>query len=102
MSGEQRRALFGRAVDALRSEFSGEQRQEYFALFERYDLAEEDGVSYAQLAREFGLTTTQVTNRLALVRRRFRERATDELRALCGTEEEYRREARDLFGLEVE
>ena len=48
------------------------------------------------------LTTTQVTNYLARVRRRFRERALETLRALCGSEAEFRREARDLFGLEVE
>jgi hypothetical protein len=36
------------------------------------------------------------------VRRRFRDLALEALRALCGSEAEFRREARDLFGLEVE
>ena len=95
------RALFDRTLDALRSELLSEGREAAFVLFERYDLAREAGVSYAQLAQELGVTTTQVTNRLARVRRRFREMALDNLRALTGTDEEFQREARDLFGLEV-
>ncbi len=59
-------------------------------------------MSYAQLAAEFGLTTAQVTNTLAQVRRRFRDRALASLRGLCGSNEEFRREARELFGVEVE
>lgn len=95
------RALFDRTIRAVRAEYLADGREPHFALFERYDLAHEEGLSYAQLARECGLTTTQVTNRLAQVRRRFRERALDELRSLCGSEIEFQREARDLFGLEV-
>ena len=95
------RALFDRTIRALRAECAAAGRTSHFDLFERYDLAHEEGLSYAQLARECGLTTTQVTNRLAQVRRRFREMALDELRALCGTDAEFQREARDLFGLEA-
>ena len=95
------RDLFARALAALRRELAAGGRDSHFALFERYDLAHEDGLTYGQLAGELGLTTTQVTNRLAQVRRRFREIALDDLRALSGTEAEFRREARELFGLEV-
>ncbi len=73
-----------------------------FTLFERYDLAAEAGASYAALAAEYGLTTSQVTNALAQVRRRFRERALASLRGLCGSEPEFRREARELFGIDVD
>jgi RNA polymerase sigma factor (sigma-70 family) len=96
------RALFDKVVADLRSECDERGRAIVFTLFERYDLAPVEGVSYAQLAAEFGLTPTQVTNNLAQARRRFRERALEALRGLCGTDEEFRREARDLFGLEVE
>jgi RNA polymerase sigma factor (sigma-70 family) len=96
------RALFDRTVQALRRESLAGGREAHFALFERYDLAHEEGLSYAQLAREAGLTATQVTNRLAQVRRRFREIALEELRALCGSTAEFQREARELFGMEVE
>ena len=95
------RALFERSVAAVRREFEEKGRQAHFALFERYDLAREEGLSYARLAEESGLTVTQVTNHLAQVRRRFRESALNDLRALCGSDAEFRREARDLFGLDV-
>ena len=96
------RALFDKTVQDLRAEYDERGRPIPFALFERYDLAPAEGVSYAQLAEEFKLTQAQVTNSLAQVRRRFRERALDALRGLCGSDQEFRREARDLFGLEVE
>jgi RNA polymerase sigma factor (sigma-70 family) len=96
------RALFDKTVQDLRAEYEEKERPIPFALFERYDLAPAEGVSYAQLAHEFHLTQAQVTNHLAQVRRRFRERALDALRGLCGTDQEFRREARDLFGLEIE
>jgi RNA polymerase sigma factor (sigma-70 family) len=95
------RALFDRAVRGLRKEMAADRREGHYALFERYDLAAEDGLTYAQLARENELTTTQVTNRLAQVRRRFRELALEDLRSLCGSEAEFQREARDIFGVEV-
>jgi hypothetical protein len=43
-----------------------------------------------------------VTNHLAHVRRRFRERALATLRSLCGSDEEFRREGRELFGVAIE
>jgi DNA-directed RNA polymerase specialized sigma24 family protein len=95
------RALFERAVTTLRRELEAEGRHAHFALFERYDLAHEDGITYAQLAGEAGLSTTQVTNRLAQVRRRFREIALGQLRALCGSDDEFSREAREMFGVET-
>jgi hypothetical protein len=96
------RALFDSTVQQLRADYEANGRAAHFVLFEHYDLAPAEGVSYAQLAAEYGLTTTQVTNTLAQVRRRFRERALATLRGLCGSDQEYRREARELLGVEVE
>jgi hypothetical protein len=96
------RALFEKTVQQLRAEYEASGRSMPFALFERYDLAPADDDSYARLAAEFNLTTTQVTNMLAGVRRRFRDRALATLRGLCGSDQEFRREARELFGVEVE
>jgi DNA-directed RNA polymerase specialized sigma24 family protein len=96
------RALFERTVRELRDDYEARGRLAHFTLFERYDLAPAEGVSYGQLAGELGLSTTQVTNTLAQVRRRFRERALATLRGLCGSDGDYRREARDLFGVDVE
>jgi DNA-directed RNA polymerase specialized sigma24 family protein len=97
------RALCERTVEAVRAEYRENGRHTHLALFERHDLVPDDiEVSYARLAAEFGLTTTQVTNSLAQVRRRFRDRALEALRGLCGSDAEFRREARELFGLDVE
>jgi DNA-directed RNA polymerase specialized sigma24 family protein len=96
------RALFERAVAAVREELQHAGKTLPLALFERYDLAPREGDSYSALAGEFSVSTTQVTNALALARRRFREHALDALRALCATDDEFRRDARELFGVEVE
>lgn len=96
------RALFERALQALRSECEKSGRSLHYTLFERYDVAPAADVSYAQLAAEFNLTATQVTNYLAQVRRAFRARALEALAALCASDAEFRREAREIFGVEVE
>jgi DNA-directed RNA polymerase specialized sigma24 family protein len=93
------RALFERTVDDVRNEFIAAGKRLHVDLFERYDLDPADGVSYALLAQSCGLTPSQVTNHLAQVRRRFRERALETLRSLCGTDEEFRREASEIFGV---
>jgi DNA-directed RNA polymerase specialized sigma24 family protein len=96
------RALFDRAIARVRAEYEGEGRTIHLQLFDRYDVAPEDGVSYATLAHDFNLTSAQVTNYLAQVRRSFRTSALEALESLTGSREEFRREARELFGLEIE
>ena len=96
------RTLFERAVGQVRTEYLAAGRDVPLALFERYDIDPSPDVSYASLAQEFGLTPAQVTNYLAHVRRSFRRHALATLRTLCGTDDEYRREARELFGVEIE
>jgi RNA polymerase sigma factor (sigma-70 family) len=96
------RALFDRAIARVREEYQASGRSVHLELFDRYDLAPADGVSYAQLAGELGLTPAQVTNYLAQVRRSFRACALEALESLTGSREEFRREARELFGLELE
>jgi hypothetical protein len=48
-----------------------------------------------------GVPVTTVTNDLHAARTRFREIALGHLRSLSGTDEEFRQEARQLFGVEV-
>jgi RNA polymerase sigma factor (sigma-70 family) len=96
------RALFDRAVRSLREDSLARGRELHWRLFERYDLGAPAGVSYAQLAAEFRLTPGQVTGYLAQVRRAFKTHAIAELKALCGSADEFRREARELLGLEIE
>ena len=96
------RALFDRAIARVRAEYEAAGRTVHLQLIDRYDVSPDDGVSYAQLARELGLTTTQVTNYLAQVRRSFRACALEALESLTGSRDEFRRDARELFGLEID
>ena len=97
---EWARSLFALALDALRDHLESEGKRIHFQLFERYYLGDEE-TSYAALASEFALTATQVTNFLALARREFRRALLDRLRALTSSDEEFRREARSLFGADA-
>jgi RNA polymerase sigma factor (sigma-70 family) len=91
------RSLFSSTVEELRQFCGSRGKQSAFALFESYDLADND-VSYAQLAEAYALSVTDVTNQLAWARREFRRFAQDRLRALCSSDEEFARESKALFG----
>jgi hypothetical protein len=74
----------------------------HFELFDLYDLQDADEkLSYSQLAARFGLATTDVTNYLAFARREFRRCVLDQLREMTTSDEEYRREARILLGVDI-
>src|SRR5262249_14699887 len=94
------RVLFALAVERVRAQCAAAGKATHFELFERYDLAEADAPSYAELAREFGLATTDVTNYLAFARREFRRAVLDQLREMTGSEAEFQREARSLLGVD--
>jgi DNA-directed RNA polymerase specialized sigma24 family protein len=96
------RSLFSLALERIRAQCESTGKAVHFALFERYDLAEEDGSkpSYAGLAAEFGLAMTDVTNYLAFARREFRHAVLDQLREMTASQEEFRREARALLGVD--
>ena len=96
------RDIFARSLEEVRRECVESGQTVRFELFERYDLGPEQGLSYADLAVELGLSVAQVTAGLAAVRRAFRVRALANLRDACGTHDEYRAEAREIFGIEVE
>jgi RNA polymerase sigma factor (sigma-70 family) len=98
------KSAFALAVDRLRKacDESGRASSRDFALFEAYDLDPAPGVSYRSLAEKFSMPETNVTNRLAAVRRRFREIVLDTLREATASEREFKAEARALLGVEVE
>jgi RNA polymerase sigma factor (sigma-70 family) len=98
---EVTRAIFARAVDEIRRESERTGRSVQFRLFDRYDLGGEDGLTYGQLAAEFDLPVTQVTNHLAAVRRRFRTAVLTALRDISASDEEYREEAKEILGIEA-
>jgi DNA-directed RNA polymerase specialized sigma24 family protein len=96
------RALFARAVEALQADCEARGKSEHFALFEACDLSDvrdADRPSYKTLAAARGWSVHDVTNRLAAVRRDFRAHVLRLLRGSCGSEEEFEREARGLFGV---
>lgn len=94
------RALFADAVGRLREACVAAGKDVHFTIFQRYDLDVDAGgrPTYAQLASELGIPVTQVTNYLAFTRREFRRLVLERLHALCATDEEFRLEARELFG----
>lgn len=93
---EWTRGLFEDAVDELRETFHARGRQTCFEVFERYDLAE-DPASYDQLAREFAIPITTVTNYLASARRELRKIVLERTRSITADDREFRREARALL-----
>jgi DNA-directed RNA polymerase specialized sigma24 family protein len=100
---EWTRSVFGVAVSALRTRCAAEGKNVCFALFERYDLHDPTArqESYADLAREFSLPVTQVTNGLAYARRMFRALVLETLRELTASDAEFRDEARRLLGVDL-
>jgi RNA polymerase sigma factor (sigma-70 family) len=92
------RSLFSSAVEDLRQFCASRGKEATFVLFAGYDLADDDHLSYSQLAEAHGLSLSDVTNQLAWARREFRRFAQERLRALCLTDEEFARESKTLFG----
>jgi RNA polymerase sigma factor (sigma-70 family) len=92
------RSLFALAVEDLRELCELRERTRTFRLFESYDLEGDEKLSYEQLSKDYGISVSDVTNALAWARREFRKIALDRLRELCGSEEEFHREARTAFG----
>jgi len=94
------RSLFAAAVDQLRSTYVAKGKEVVFSVFQSYDL--DDAVpgrpTYAELAREHGISITDVTNHLAGARREFRRISLEILRETTASDDEYRREARSLLG----
>ena len=76
---EWMRSTFAIAVEVFRERCVESDRLVHFQLFERYDLNDDD-VSYASLAEEFGLEVTTVNNYLAAARRDFRRIVQEKFR----------------------
>jgi RNA polymerase sigma factor (sigma-70 family) len=98
------RALFELAVEDLAAACRASGKEAHFALFERYDLDRDpdERITYQSLATEFDLPVTHVTNYLAWARRELRRLVLERLSAVSASPEEFRAEARDLFGVEPE
>ncbi len=97
------RSVFALAIETLRRNCAAAGKSVQFTLFERYDVQRKDDgqpMTYAQLASEFGLPVTTVTNHLAWTRREFRSVLLSTLRQMTASEVEFRDEARLLLGID--
>ncbi len=97
------RSLFVLAAERLRRKYTSAQKSIHFNLFESYDLAEDGDLkpTYVELAQQFGLSISDVTNYLASARRDFRQCVLDQLRDMTANEQEFQAEARALLGLTI-
>jgi RNA polymerase sigma factor (sigma-70 family) len=96
------RSLFSLALERLRQECDARGKQTQFRLLELYDVNEGGKeLTYNQVARQFGLAPSDVTNYLAYARREFRRIVLEQLREMTASDDEFRREARTLLGLDV-
>jgi RNA polymerase sigma factor (sigma-70 family) len=96
------RSLFGLALDRLQNECQAKGKSLHFQLLELYDI-DEGGrqLTYEEVAGRFQIKPTDVTNYLAYARREFRRIVLEELRAMTGSEDEFRREAQTLLGVRL-
>jgi RNA polymerase sigma factor (sigma-70 family) len=94
------RSLFASAAGRLRDACAARGRSERFAVFEQYDLAddERERPTYGELARRLGISAADVTNELAAARREFRRLVLEALREQCATDQEFEAESRALGG----
>jgi RNA polymerase sigma factor (sigma-70 family) len=92
------RSLFALAVEDLRQLCAERERERTFRLFEEYDLSGDSEISYDKLAAQHAVSVADVTKALFWARREFRRIALERLREICGSDEEFHREARAVFG----
>ncbi len=90
--------MFALAVDDLRKFCEVRERERTFRLFEDYDLSGDQEISYEKLSDAYEIPVTDVTNALSWARREFRRIALERLREICGSDDEFHREARAVFG----
>lgn len=99
------RNLFALAIEDLKDTLESCGKGLHFELFRRYDLERPEldvPLTYQRLAEEHDLPVTQVNNYLALARRELRRIVLERLRAISGSEEEFRQEAREFLGFAAE
>jgi RNA polymerase sigma factor (sigma-70 family) len=96
------RSVFSLSLERLRQVCEHRGKQMHFRLLEFYDIDEAGKeLTYEQVGQRFELKTTDVTNYLAYARREFRRIVLEQLREMTGSEEEFRREARTLLGVDT-
>ena len=96
------RAVLVDALAIVRAGFAAKRREIVYQVFVRYDVEGADAAvrpTYAELAAEFDVPVSQITNFLAAARRALRLAVLDRLRILTVTQEELRRETQAFLGV---
>jgi RNA polymerase sigma factor (sigma-70 family) len=97
------RSLFSLAVESLRRECRDRGKALQFELFEIYDLEDnERRLTYDQLAVRLNISVSNVTNYLSFSRREFKRIVLEKLRELTANDDEFRREAQKLLGVDIQ
>jgi RNA polymerase sigma-70 factor (ECF subfamily) len=94
---EWQHQLFSLALDDLRAYCHDCGKQLQFCLFETYDLADAERLSYAELAVRHDIPETSVTNYLAWARRMLREFVAERMRGTTSGPRELRGEMRRVW-----
>jgi RNA polymerase sigma factor (sigma-70 family) len=94
---EWRRQLFSLALDDLRAHCQQSGKQVQFAIFEDYDLTDDDRLSYSDLAAKYGMPESTVNNHLAWARRTLRAFIRERLRSTTSGARELHEEMRRVW-----
>jgi RNA polymerase sigma factor (sigma-70 family) len=98
---EWKKHILERALERLREQLVASKKVEHLRAFERFHLESDEPPSYTEIAKELGITVTDVTNRLSYARRKLRAATLEILREITATEEEFRHEAKTVLGVDV-
>ncbi len=86
-----------RALAAVRERLRREGHETWLAAFEMYDVANEGGLAYSDVASKLGVSEDDVRNHLRFARQYFREAVRAEVRETVGSPSELGGELRELF-----
>ena len=86
---EWRRQIFSLAIENLQSHCLSVGDHEKWQVFLRYDLATKDRPRYEDLAREFDVPITAITNWLSAMRGKFRNAIVEILKEQSNSEQEF-------------
>ena len=95
------RSVFALSLQALRTEAAAAGKDTHVAIFEAYDIGDDTvpRPTYRELAQQYGIPETTITNHLAWARRTFRTHVRGVLRSLAASDDEYRSDAQELLGI---
>jgi DNA-directed RNA polymerase specialized sigma24 family protein len=96
------RSVLADALRTMQIQFAAKGREIAYRVFLRYDVEGAELATrptYAELAAEFDVPVSQITNYLAAARKALRLAVLDRLRTLTATQEELRRETAALLGV---